>query len=456
MKTLRLVPSVFLALGFALLASGCATNSYSAVPIRQIQTYAIVAFDDQGVLSQAELDKIRDTLVQFLFDQGYVRIDQQLITDPVIADIVFRIKIAWPATGISIAILGVAPSYSGGSVYAAAPVTYAPPAPWVYDGWSYDPWWYGDYYGSYNGGYSYGPYCPFLTVFPFIPFYGFDHHRRPSPPYVHHLPPPAHRSHSWGGYSHYVPPWRPGGEARPPLLPPRRSHPPSWADRTSGPPRSPAATRGHSFPDHRTVVSTSLLPRPPIPYSDQRRASDYAMARPQFPSAHERSGPQNASAQRQRSWDSSHLRAPDSSASHPSSPASVDRPSRVWDTSARRQQTSVPDHRPSPDNSSRRADSTDRSPSSGNPQRQYAAPQHSSPPATRENPSPRRDYSPPARDSAASARSYSPPARESSAPARSYSPPPARESSPSPAHASSSSSSNSRGDSRSGSTDRER
>ena len=460
MKTPRPFANVLFALGFAVLGSGCATTSYSAVPIRQLQTYSIVAVDDHGILSQSELDKIRDTLVQFLIDQGYVHYDQVLIADPVSADTVFRIKIAWPATGGSIAIMGVAPSYSGGDAYAAAPVSYAPPAPWIYDEWSYDPWWCGDYYGSYYGGYSYGPYCPFLTVFPFIPFYGFDHHRRPSPPFVRYFPPrhsaPVYWSSSRDRYSHYVPPWRPGGEARPPLLPPRRSHPASWADRSSGPPRSPAASRNNLVPNYRTALSGSPAARPRIPYSDRRRSPDFAMARPQAQPSHDRLVPQAASTQTPQYWDSNRRRAPDSTSAHPSSSASVDRPSRVWDTSAQSQRTPASDHRPSPDYSSRRADSTVRSPPSGSPQRQYAAPQHSAPPAARENPAPRRDYSPASRDSSASARSYSPPARESSASARSYSPSPARESSPSPAHASSSSSSNSRGDSRSGSSDRER
>ena len=456
MKTSRPFANVLFALGLAVLGSGCATASYSAVPIRQLQTYAIVAVDDHGILSQSELDKIRDTLVQFLIDQGYVHYDQVLIADPISADTVFRIRIAWPATGGSIAIMGVAPSYSGGGVYADAPVSYAPPAPWVYDGWSYDPWLYGDYYG----GYSYGPYCPFLTVFPFISFYGFDHHRRPSPPYIHYFPPrhpaPVYWSSSRDRYSHYVPPWHPDREARTPLLPPRRSHSVSWADRSSGPLRSPAATRVHPVPDFRRAPSASLVPHPRNSYSDQRRAPDFAMARPQPPSSHDRIVPQAESPQIPRYWDSNRRRAPDSSSARPSSPASVDRPSQARDASARSQRAPESDHRPSPDYSSRRADSAGRSPPSGNPQRQYAAPQYSSPPAPRENPAPRREYSPPARDSSASARSYSPPARESSAPARSYSPPPARESSPSPAHASSSSSSNSSGDSRSRSTDRER
>jgi hypothetical protein len=208
-----------------------------------------------------------------------------LIADPISADTVFHIRIAWPATGGSIAIMGVAPSYSGGGVYADAPVSYAPPAPWVYDGWSYDPWLYGDYYG----GYSYGPYCPFLTVFPFISFYGFDHHRRPSPPYIHYFPPrhpaPVYWSSSRDRYSHYVPPWHPDREARTPLLPPRRSHSVSWADRSSGPLRSPAATRVHPVPDFRRAPSASLVPHPRNSYSDQRRAPDFAMARPQPPSS---------------------------------------------------------------------------------------------------------------------------------------------------------------------------
>ena len=438
MKTPRLLATVFFAFGLAVLGSGCATNSYSAVPIRRLQTYSIVAVDDQGIVSQSELDKIRDTLVQFLTDQGYVHDNQVLIADPVSADIVFRIKIAWPATGGSIAILGVAPSYGGGSVYAESPAYYAPVSPWTYDEWSYDPWWYSDHFG----GYSYGPYCPFLTVFPFIPFYGFDHHRRPSPPFFHGFPSPEHRSQSWNRYSHYVPPWRPGGVTRPPLLPPRRSLPRSWADHSSGPPRSPAARRIDPVSAHRTSPSAVPAPRPRIPYSDQRRATDTAMAHPQSSSSRDRVGPPDSSAQTPRNWDSTGRRGSNATSSHPSSPASVDRPVTSRDYSARSPRTPDSDRRPSPDASPRRPDSVNHSPPSGGPQRQSAAPQYSSPQPQRENPSPRHDASPPARENSASARSYSPP--------------PSRESSPSPAHSSSPSSSSSGSDSKSRSTDKDR
>jgi hypothetical protein len=442
MKTSRLVASVLFALGFTIFGSGCATASYSAVPIRQLQTYAIIAVDDQGILSQTELDKILDTLVQFLLDQGYVHSDQVLIADPVTANTVFRIRIAWPATGSSLVIMGVAPSYSGGSVYADSPVSYAPSSPWLYDEWSYDPWRYGDYYG----GYSYGPYCPFLTIFPFISYYGFDHHRRPSPPFIHRLPPqrppPVYRSPSRDRYSHYVPPWRPGEEARPPLLPPRRSRPSTWADRSSGPPRSPASRKYNPVPDYRTPPSASPAARPRIPYSGQRSIPDTAAARSQPRPLDDRLAPQAAPRQTPRTWDSNRRRAPDSTASHPSSPASVDRPAPARDATARNQRVADTDRRPPPNFQPRRPDSTDRSTPAGRPQREYAAPQHSSPPPQRENSAPRRDYSPPV--------------RESSAPARNYSPPPARESAPAAAPASSSSTSSSRGDPRSSSPDKER
>ena len=90
MKTLRLFACTLCAIALAILGSGCASASSSPAPARQLRTYAIVAVDDQGILSQTELNKIEDSLVQFLLDQGYVRNNQTLLDDPARADAVFQ------------------------------------------------------------------------------------------------------------------------------------------------------------------------------------------------------------------------------------------------------------------------------------------------------------------------------------------------------------------------------
>ena len=72
MKNLRLIAGILSALTFALLISACTSAQAGYTRIRELRTYAIVAVDDQGVLSQSDLAKIRIGIVQYLTDEGYV------------------------------------------------------------------------------------------------------------------------------------------------------------------------------------------------------------------------------------------------------------------------------------------------------------------------------------------------------------------------------------------------
>ncbi len=255
MKNPPLLACVLGILLTVLLASGCATASPGAAPARELRTYAIVAADDQGILSQTELNSIADTLVQFLLDQGYVRSDQVFIDDPGRAATVFRMQIAWNQGRTSFAVVSVAPGSGGAVVYAAAVPAEATPAPPPDEDWDYDPWRYDD-----NFGYAYGPYCPFFDIFPFISFYGFDHHHRPRPPLVHqpreHRRPSEHRPPAWIRYRHYTAPAQAGKGPGVPLLSPQRPR------RSSGPEGSPPAWRRHQpAPEHHPL---------PAPFSPGR------------------------------------------------------------------------------------------------------------------------------------------------------------------------------------------
>ena len=119
MKNLRLIAGILSAFAFALLVSACTSVQAGATRIRELHTYAIVAVDDQGVLSQSDLAKIRIGIVQYLTDEGWVRSGQMFTEDVVHADMVFRVRIAWMDAGKSFAVTEVAPTYGGGG----APVT---------------------------------------------------------------------------------------------------------------------------------------------------------------------------------------------------------------------------------------------------------------------------------------------------------------------------------------------
>jgi hypothetical protein len=215
MKMLCLLTCALCAIATAILGSGCASPSLIPVPVRQLHTYAIVAVDDQGILSRTELNKVEDTLVQFLIDQGYVRNNQTLVDDPSQADAVFRINLSWNAARSSFAIVNVTPSSGAAAASAIPPPVYVDGVPWPADDWAYDPWIdYGDDFG-----YAYGPCSPFLAVFPFFPYYGFEHYRRPLPPIVRHSqqenrPPSDRHQPAWTRDRGHVTPWIPGNETK--------------------------------------------------------------------------------------------------------------------------------------------------------------------------------------------------------------------------------------------------
>jgi len=167
-------------------------------------TYAIIAFDDQGVISQTDLTLIRARLAEALIERGYVRRSQILVDDPLRAEIIFRVKVAWIDDGEGFAVTEIVPSYGGGSTYYIPAPAYASDYPWMGRGsWCYDPWsddWY--YYGC--GYYPWGPYTILMPVCPWIPYHGFGRHHR-LPPGIAHLPPPPQRP-----------------------IPPRQPSPPWW------------------------------------------------------------------------------------------------------------------------------------------------------------------------------------------------------------------------------------
>jgi len=104
MKKPRLIAGILFALAFALLTSACTSAQAGSTRIRELHTYAIVAVDDQGVLSQAELARIRIGIVQYLTDEGYVRSGQVFTDDVVHAEVVFRVRIVWMDEGKSFAV----------------------------------------------------------------------------------------------------------------------------------------------------------------------------------------------------------------------------------------------------------------------------------------------------------------------------------------------------------------
>jgi len=240
MKRLPLLAPALLTLALALGLTGCTSVPSQSAQAPGPRSYAIVVADAHGLLSPADLQRIEVGIVQYLFDQGFVRPDQTYIRDVMHADIIFRVQIAWQdAAAGSFSVAEVVPSYAGG-----APATEVAAEGPYYGPDYYEPWLYGDYYG-YDGGYFYGPWSPFLGVAPFLPIFGTGHIHRPSPPLAHHpvdrdhdrngVRDGDHHEHPPGGYTRWTP--RPGVDS-PPYRADSDSHPtvPNW-----GPGHSPVA-----------------------------------------------------------------------------------------------------------------------------------------------------------------------------------------------------------------------
>jgi hypothetical protein len=340
MKNLRLIAGILFALAFALLTSACTSAQAGSTRIRELHTYAIVAVDDQGVLSQADLAKIRIGIVQYLTDEGYVRSGQMFTDDVVHADMVFRVQIAWMDAGKSFAVTEVAPTYGGGG----APVTeYAAVAMEPYEAWTYDPW----IYDNSSYGYYYGPYAPWILA-PFAPIYVWDHHRHPSPPIVHHPPAsnglPEHHQPWQNGYTGYSP--------RPPQdddalrhFPVRRTYDPGQDDRQAQPPPSTWRARNPDA-DHRPPPPDATTPRKPD--TSHRPHRDAVPADTQRPPPSDRPAPTRDAAPAQ-------VRNPDSGRSHtPDSPSWGSRNSGSADRSpppAREYSQPSPSYSPPPPSS---------------------------------------------------------------------------------------------------------
>ena len=273
MKNFRLIACVLCALVVAFLESGCAAASSSRAPVRELRTYAIIAADSQGTLSQTELNSIVDTLVQFLLDRGYVRSDQILIDDPGRAAVVFRMKIAWNQGRTSFVVVSVISGFGGANGYAEAPPAYATSAPPPDDDWNNDPWRNDD-----DSGYAYGPYSPFFIWFPFASYDGIYRHH---PPRSVIRRPPDHRGHSqhrpkdWGQYRHYVPPWQRNGESSFQLVaPPQRQSAAGHDD------SAPVSHWNNPAPNHRARPANPPAGRPQTRDPEHRPAPDHSSRRP--------------------------------------------------------------------------------------------------------------------------------------------------------------------------------
>ncbi len=264
----RILPAaIVLAGGLALLTAGCVSTLSRAEPAEAFHSYAIVADDDRGPLSPADLARVQIGLVQFLVSQGYVHPGQVFTPDFQQADVVFRITIAWQGADNRFAVVAVTPAY-GGSPGAAAPGGQPPAA---YDGAPYDPW--ADDYDEYpDFGYSDAPYFPWIGIAPFVPIFDHAHYGRPAHPgdrSGHHRPsgrdddrrrrdPSVRR----GDHPPFpaLPPRparRPEGDGHRPPLPPRRSWSPG-PDRRPPPANSPDRHPDGPRTDHRPPPS-----RPP-------------------------------------------------------------------------------------------------------------------------------------------------------------------------------------------------
>jgi hypothetical protein len=264
MKTLLVATWTLCAIAIAVLGSACTSASPRPASVRPVRSYAIVAMDGQGVLSQTELNQVEDSLVQFLLDQGYVRGNQTLLDDPAQADALFRIKIAWNSVRTSFAIVDVAPSYNDAPATAGLPpvdATEVPPPAYTEetpppDGdVPYDPWPYDE-----ESGYAYGPYWAFMPFFYFGPYGGFEHHRRPWPPVVgrpprdhrpprEHRPPSDHRPPRWTHYGFDGPSWHSVGGSTPTLVSSHRNRP-SSGHKGSSPQAAPILRGNGTVPNN--------------------------------------------------------------------------------------------------------------------------------------------------------------------------------------------------------------
>jgi hypothetical protein len=208
--------------GLTLLA-GCATESASrSARAAPPATYAVIAFDNQGVLSPDEFKKVEVGVIQYLFDEGYVRAQDKYVSDLLNAEVVFRVRIAWQGAKGGFIVTAVKPTFSP-RPYAQSETgggTATPDVPWYAPGGWYDnPWSYGDYYGP-----DFWPYAGFAGLSAFAPIYGGrhgghhepdrdhgragDHDRRGRPDrdrWDHGDRPPDYYASSGG------PVWNPGG-----------------------------------------------------------------------------------------------------------------------------------------------------------------------------------------------------------------------------------------------------
>jgi len=258
-----------LALGAVLLFAGCTSGTTRSYRQSEPRTYAIVAVDRDGILSQVQLSKIQRTIVHYLMQAGWVQGDQTLIDDVFKAGVVFRVKISWVADTGAFAVNEVAPTYGAGPAeteYAEETTPdygpYGPDQRWAGDPWLNDPWGYDGYYS----GYWCGPYLPFLPAS--FGFFEYRHHRPPA--IANHprptVPIPWHPTATRHDYAHYVPPpYRPDhAPRRPPLH--RAAVTPE--DSASSSPLSMATRPRYSVPGHRDEPASANTPASPVSARD--------------------------------------------------------------------------------------------------------------------------------------------------------------------------------------------
>ncbi len=199
MKNSRPIVLLSMSIIAAGLLGGCATMpARRQARMPQPVTYAVIAIDQQGVLSQADFRKIEVGVIQYLLDEGYVRPGEKYVTDVMHADIVFRVRIAWQGKNGGFAVTEVVPSFSGAPASqtygGGGSAAYAPA--YASSPWYYDPWWYDDYYGS-----SWWPYGVFAGVLPFAPIYGGGHPHHARPDHDRDGPRRGDRDHDRDGHA---------------------------------------------------------------------------------------------------------------------------------------------------------------------------------------------------------------------------------------------------------------
>lgn len=252
---------ILLVCGLAFLTAGCVSGPTRAAQVVDFHTYGIIAADDRGILSPAELDRIQIGVVQYLVSERYVHSGQVFVPDIRQADIVFRVTIAWQGTGDSFAVVDVAPAFGGVATAGASPG-----AP-VYSEVPYEPEW-DDYYDYPDFGYAYEPYVPLIGIAPFFPFLGHPYHGRS----YHPGDRDRDRDHRvpWRRDDHRQGSVRRQGDRPPPFAPPplrprgsdsdkHRPPPGAWHPRNSGPGPRPPADKPPARPPDRPGPG----PRPP-------------------------------------------------------------------------------------------------------------------------------------------------------------------------------------------------